>query len=239
MAAELGISFASVARIWRHWGIHPRRIETFRFATDPPLAPRIRDVVGLYLNPPDSAVVISVEETFQARAVGQARRLRRGVPEWRTRDHKRYGTGTLFAALQAATGKNKAAASHPRHKELLRFLRTVSAAHRGVELHVMVDNYGACKHPEVRRWLNQAENQQVTAHVTTTERSWLSIVEVLIGMVAHQAGRTGTFRSARELSGAISAFTQASMNHRQIFAWVKNAPEFPGEGQIAVRPLKD
>ena len=232
LAAELGISFASVARIWRHWGIHPRRIETFRFATDPPLAPKIRDVVGLYLNPPDSAVVISVEETFQTQAAGQARRPRRGVPEWRTRDHKRYGTGALFAALQAATGKKTSGARHPRHKELLRFLRTVAAAHRGVELHVMVDNYGATKHPEVRRWLARAENRQVTTHVTTAERSWLSIVEVFVGVVAHQAGRTGTLRSGKELSGAIGAFTQASKNHRQTFAWVKNAPEFFGKGGL-------
>jgi transposase len=223
LASELGISFASVARIWRQWGIEPRRIEAFRFPTEPPLAPEIRDVVGLYLNQPDNAFVISVEETFQAHA--RATTMRRGMAEWRTHDHKRYGTGTLFAALEVATEKGIVAAGHPRHKEFLRFVRNVAAAHRGVELHIVLDNYGATKHPEVRRWLAEAEDQQVTVHVMQPGRPWLTMAEIFFGMVNQQASRRGTFRSAKELTGAIGTFIETSSNRRQAFAWIKNAPQ--------------
>jgi transposase len=229
LAAELGISFASVARIWRQWGIEPRRIETFRFAIDPPLEPRFRDVVGMYLNAPDSAVVVSVEETFQAQALGQVTPVRRRVPEWRTRDHKRHAADALFAALEAAAEKMTADAAQPRHREFLRFLRKVTVLHRGVDLHVVLDNYGAHKHPEVRRWLAQPENQRVTVHVAPSGRSWLSMVEAFFGVVARQPARRGTVRSAKELAAAVGTFTATCANGGQAFAWIKNAPELPGK----------
>jgi hypothetical protein len=134
-------------------------------------------------------------------------------------------TGTLFAALEVATEKGTAAARHPRHKEFLRFVRNVAAAHRGVELHVVLDNYGATKHPEVRRWQAEAEDQQVTVHVMQTGRSWLTMAEIFFGMVNQQASRRGTFRSAKELTGAIGTFIETSSNRRQVFAWIKNAPQ--------------
>jgi transposase len=230
LAAELGISFASVARIWRHWGIEPRRIEAFRFATEPPLEPKIRDVVGLYLNPPDNAVVVTVEETFGAQALSRATQARRGVPEWRTRDHRRHAADALFAALEAAAEKITTDAAEPRHKEFLRFLAKVTVIHRGVDLHVALDNY-AHRHPEVRRWLAQPENQRVTVHVTPPARSWLSMLEIFFGIVARRPARHAAFRSAKELTAAVSAFVATCSNRHRIFVWIKNAPELPSKAR--------
>ena len=134
MAAELGISFATVARAWRKWGIQPHRLETFKFSTDPQLEAKIRDVVGLYLSPPDNAVVVSVDEKSQIQALDRTAPmlpLRPGLAERRTHDYKRNGTTTLFAALDVATGKISADACYARHRhqEFLRFLKKVAAAH--------------------------------------------------------------------------------------------------------------
>ena len=158
LAAELGISFASVARIWRKWKIQPHRTETFKFSTDPELEAKIRDVVGLYLAPPDGAVVVSVDEKSQVQALDRTAPmlpLRPGLAARRTHDYKRHGTTTLFAALEIATGKITADACYPRHRhqEFLRFLKKAAAAHPGTDLHVVLDNYATHKHPDVRKWL--------------------------------------------------------------------------------------
>ena len=174
LAAELGISFASVARIWRKWHLQPHRIETFKFSTDPELEAKIRDVVGLYLAPPDHAVVVCVDEKSQIQALDRTAPplpLKPGLAARRTHDYTRHGTTTLFAALETATGKITADACYPRHRhqEFLRFLKKVAAAHPGVDLHVVLDNYGTHKHPEIRRWLARPENQRITLHFTPTE----------------------------------------------------------------------
>jgi transposase len=231
LAAELGISFASVARIWRHWGIEPRRIESFRFATDPPLEPKIRDVVGMYLNPPGNAVVVSVEETFGVQALSRATQARRGVPEWRARDHRRHAADALFAALEAAAERITADAAQPRHKEFLRFLRQVTVIHRGVDLHVVLDSYSTPRHPEVRRWLAQPENQRVTVHLAPPGRSWLSMVEIFFGILARRPARHAAFRSAKEVTAVVSTFVATCNNRHRVFVWIKNAPELPGKAR--------
>src|SRR6516162_5394796 len=176
LAAELGISFASVARIWRKWRIQPHRIETFKFSTDPQLEPKIRDVVGLYLDPPQNAVVVSVDEKSQIQALDRTQAglpLRPGLAERRTHDYTRHGTTTLFAALEVATGKITADACYPRHRhqEFLAVLNKVAAAHPAVELHVVLDTYGTHKHPTVRAWLKGTP--RITLHFTPTGCSWL------------------------------------------------------------------
>jgi transposase len=181
LAAELGVSFATVARTWRKWGIQPHRIETFKFSTDPQLEAKIRDVTGLYLAPPDNAVVVSVDEKSQIQALDRTAPMlpvRPDQAERRTHDYKRNGTTTLFAALEIATGKITADACYPRHRhqEFLRFLKKVAATHPTVELHVILDNYGTHKHPEVRRWL--ADNPRITLHFTPTGCSWMNQVPV-------------------------------------------------------------
>ena len=183
LAAELGISFASVARIWRKWGLQPHRIETFRFSTDPRLEAKVRDVIGLYLAPPDNAVVVSVDEKSQIQALDRTAPmlpLRPGLAARRTHDYKRNGTTTLFAALETATGKITADACHPRHRhqEFLKFLQQVAAARPDVDLHVVLDNYGTHKHADVRRWLARPENQRITLHFTPTSCSWLNMAEI-------------------------------------------------------------
>ena len=230
LAAELGISFASVARIWRKWKIAPHRIETFKFSTDPELEAKVRDVIGLYLAPPDNAVVVSVDEKSQIQALDRTAPmlpLRPGLAARRTHDYKRHGTTTLFAALEVATGKITADACYPRHRhqEFLRFLKQVAAAHPGTGLHVVLDNYGTHKHPEVRRWLARPENQRIALHFTPTGCSWLNMVEIFFGIITRQAIRRGTFRSVKDLTTAIGAFIDAYNDRCQPFTWTKNADE--------------
>jgi transposase len=230
LAAELGISFASVARIWRKWKIQPHRIETFKFSTDPELEARIRDVVGLYLAPPDNAVVVSVDEKSQVQALDRTAPmlpLRPGLAARRTHDYKRHGTTTLFAALEVATGKITADACYPRHRhqEFLRFLKKAAAAHPGIQLHVVLDNYAAHKHAEVRRWLAKPANKRITLHFTPTGCSWLNMVEIFFSIITRQAIRRGTFRSVKELTAAIGAFIDAYNDRCQPFTWTKDADE--------------
>jgi transposase len=230
LAGELGISFASVARIWRKWKIAPHRIETFKFSTDPELEAKVRDVTGLYLAPPDNAVVVSVDEKSQIQALDRTAPmlpLRPGLAARRTHDYARHATTTLFAALEVATGKITADVCYPRHRhqEFLRFLKKVAAAHPGVELHVVLDNYGTHKHPGVRGWLAKPENQRITLHFTPTGCSWLNMVEIFFGIITRQAIRRGTFRSVKDLTAAIGVFIDAYNDRCQPFIWTKDADE--------------
>src|SRR5262245_9381068 len=156
LAAELGLSNVKVAKVWREWGLKPWRAERFKCAADPHLEARVRDVAGLYLNPPDKAVVLCVDEKPQAQALERAAPvlpLRPGTPEKRSHDYIRHGTTTLFAALEVATGKvTDACYPRHRHEEFLHFLQQVARAYPRRKLHIVVDNYGTHKHPDVRAW---------------------------------------------------------------------------------------
>jgi transposase len=157
LAAELGLSNVKVADVWREWGLQPWRTESFKFSTGPQLEAKARDVVGLYLNPPDKAIVLCVDEKPQAQALERAAPVlpaRPGVPEKRSHDYIRHGTTTLFAALEIATGK-VTDACYPRHRhgEFLKFLRQAAAACPRVPLHIVCDNYGTHTHADVRAWL--------------------------------------------------------------------------------------
>jgi len=153
--------------------------------------------------------------------------LRPGLPARQTCDCKRNGTTTLFAALEVATGKITAGACYPRHRhqEFLRFLKKVAAAHPGVQLHIVADNYATHKHPEVRKWLALPENQRITLHFTPTSCSWLNMVEIFFGIITRQAIRRGTFRSVKDLTAAIGAFIDAYNDRCTPFAWIKDADE--------------
>jgi transposase len=238
LGAELGISFASVARIWRRWGIQPHRLQAFKFSTDPQLEAKVRDVVGLYLDPPANAVVVSVDEKSQIQALDRTAPmlpLRPGLPARQTYDYKRNGTTTLFAALEVATGKITADACYPRHRhqEFLRFLKKVAAAHPGMDLHVVLDNYGTHKHPAVRVWLK--DNPRITLHFTPTGCSWLNMVEIFFGIITRQAIRRGTFASVKDLTTAIGSFIDAYNDRCQPFTWTKDADELLAK----IRPSKN
>lgn len=222
------VSFAEVARIWRGWGLQPHRIETFKFSTDPRLEAKIRDVVGLYLEPPANAVVVCLDEKSQIQALDRTAPLlpmRFGHAEARTHDYKRHGTTTLFAALEVATGRITADACYPRHRngEFLAFLKQVAKAHPRVQLHVVCDNYGTHSHPNVKAWL--AKNPRITMHFTPTGASWMNMVEIFFGIITRQAIRRGTFTSVLDLIGAIRTFIDAYNERCQPFVWTKTADQ--------------
>ncbi len=222
-----GISNVWVARIWRKWGLQPWRRETFKFSTDPQLEAKVRDVVGLYLNPPDKAVVLSIDEKSQIQALDRTAPilpLRPGLPEKATHDYVRHGTTTLFAALEVATGKvTDACFPRHRHEEFLRFLKHVAKAYPRVKLHLVVDNYATHKHPAVQAWL--AKNPRITMHFTPTSGSWLNMVEIFFGIITRQAIRRGTFTSVKDLIAAIETFIDAWNERCQPFTWTKTADE--------------
>jgi transposase len=223
LGAELGISFATVARIWRKWNLQPWRSETFKFSY-PELDAKIRDVVGLYLQPPEKAAVVCLDEKSQIQALDRTAPtlpIRLGVPECQTHDYIRHGTTTLFAALEVATGRvEQLCLPRHRHQEFLRFLKQVAKAHPRVKLHVVCDNYATHKHPVVA-WL--ARNPRITLHFTPTSGSWLNMVEIFFGIITRQAIRRGTFTSVPDLIEAITTFIDGWNERCQPFVWTKDA----------------
>ena len=227
LAEQLGISNVWVAEIWRRWGLQPWRRETFKFSTDPELETKIRDVVGLYLNPPENAVVLCIDEKSQIQALDRTAPilpLRPGLPEKATHDYRRNGTTTLFAALEVATGK-VTDACYPRHRsdEFLRFLKQVAKAYPRVPLHIVADNYAAHKHPKVTAWL--ARHPRITLHFTPTSGSWLNLVEIFFGIITRQAIRRGSFTSVRDLTDAIRRFIDSWNERCHPFTWTKTADQ--------------
>jgi transposase len=214
-----------VARIWRKWDLQPWRVQTFKFSTDPELDAKIRDVVGLYLHPPEKAVVLCVDEKSQVQALDRTAPIlpiMPGVPERQTHDYVRNGTTTLFAALDVATGRiEQTCLPRHRHQEFLRFLKQVAKAYPKVKLHLVLDNYATHKHPAVQAWL--ARNPRITLHFTPTSGSWLNMVEIFFGIITRQAIRRGTFGSVRELTQAITAFIDGWNERCQPFIWTKDA----------------
>jgi transposase len=226
--AGMPVSFAEVARIWRDWRLQPHRVETFKFSTDPQLEAKVRDVVGLYLNPPDKAVVVCVDEKSQIQALDRTAPLlpmRFDQAERRTHDYVRHGTTTLFAALEVATGRITADACYPRHRndEFLAFLKLVAKAHPRVPLHVVCDNYATHSHPKIKAWL--ARNPRITLHFTPTSASWMNMVEIFFGIITRQAIRRGTFANVPDLITAIRRFIDAYNDRCEPFKWTKTADQ--------------
>jgi transposase len=226
------ISNVWVARIWRKWGLQPWRRETFKFSTDPELEAKVRDVVGLYLNPPDKAVVLSIDEKSQIQAVDRTAPIlpmRPRLPQKATHDPLpddavRHGTTTLFAALEVATGKvTDACYPRHRHEEFLRFLKHIAKTYPRVKLHIVADNYATHTHPAVQAWL--ARNPRITMHFTPTSGSWLNMVEIFFGIITRQAIRRGPFTSVKDLIGAIETFIDGWNEHCEPFTWTKTADE--------------
>ncbi len=227
LAARLGIANSTVARAWRDYGVQPWRSETFKFSTDPELVAKVTDVVGLYLAPPENAVVLCVDEKSQIQALDRTAPvlpMQPGLAERRTHDYVRHGTTTLFAALEIATGKVTGhCLPRHRHQEFLRFLKQIARAYPDVELHLVLDNYAAHKRVEVRDWL--AANPRVHVHFTPTSGSWLNLVEVWFGIIERQAIHRGTFRSVPELNKAIRAFIDGWNDRAHPFVWTKTAEQ--------------
>jgi transposase len=231
LADHLGVDASTVLRTWRHHRVQPWRAETFTFSTDPDLVAKVTDVVGLYLHPPENAIVLSVDEKSQIQALNRTQKtlpMQPGLAERRTHDYVRHGTTTLFAALEIATGQVTGIGKpRHRHQEFLMFLRHVARAYPdrndGTELHLIMDNYAAHKHPKVKAWL--AANPRVRVHFTPTSGSWLNLVEVWFGIIDRQAIHRGTFPSVRELMIKIRAFISGWNDRCQPFTWTKTADQ--------------
>jgi len=224
---ELGVSHNTVARVWAEHDLKPWRTETFKFSTDPQLEAKVRDVVGLYLHPPERAIVVWVDEKRQIQALARTAPnlpLRPGSPERRTHDDVRHGTTTLFAALEVATGKvtDQCFPRH-RHAEFLAFLKLVAKAYPRRQLHVVLDNYGTHTHPKVKAWL--AKHPRVQLHFTPTSASWMNLVEVFFAIITRQAIRRGNFASVPDLIAAIGRFVNGWNQRCQPFVWVKDADD--------------
>ena len=228
MAKASGLSQSAVVRIWRAFGLQPHRAETFKLSTDPLFIEKVRDIVGLYLNPPDRALVLCVDEKSQIQALDRTQPIlpmMPGVPERRTHDYSRHGTTTLFAALNIATGK-VIGELHRRHRsqEFLQFLRTIEeTVPKKLEVHLVMDNYGTHKTPTVKRWL--ARNPRFHVHFTPTSASWLNQVERWFATLTERQIRRGTHRSTVELERAIREYLAANNAEPKPFVWTKTADQ--------------
>ncbi len=224
---RLGIEHSTVASIWKEYGVRPWRSETFKFSTDPELEAKVIDVVGLYLAPPENAVVLCVDEKSQIQALDRTQKtlpMQPGRAEQRTHDYVRHGTATLFAALEIATGKvTGLCKQRHRHQENLAFLKHVARAYPDVELHLVMDNYSTHKHATVKAWL--AANPRIHVHFTPTSGSWLNLVEVWFGIIERQAIRRGSFPSVRDLMTKIREFITGWNHRKHPFIWTKPADQ--------------
>ena len=227
LGKHLKVGDATVARAWREYGVAPWRAESFRFSTDPQLEAKVVDVVGLYLHPPENAVVLCVDEKSQIQALDRTAPIlpmQPGLAERRSHDYVRHGTSTLFAALEIATGQVTAACKpRHRHQEFLGFLRQVTRAYPAGQLHLVMDNYAAHKHPAVTAWLTA--NPRVVCHFTPTHASWMNLVEVWFSIIERQAIHRGSYASVSDLNRRIRAFIDGWNDRKHPFIWTKTADD--------------
>ena len=228
MAQATGLNQTAVSRIWRAFGLKPHREQTWKLSADPQFIEKVRDVVGLYMDPPEHALVLCVDEKSQIQALDRTAPclpMLPGTPARRTHDYVRHGTTSLFAALNAATGQVIGAHHHRhRHQEFLKFLKTIDAATpAGLDLHLICDNYATHKTPAVRNWL--IRHPRFHLHFTPTSSSWLNLVERWFAELTNRKLRRGAHRSVRELEADITAWTQAWNNNPRPFVWAKTADE--------------
>ncbi|HVL52796.1 MAG TPA: IS630 family transposase [Vitreimonas sp.] len=227
LAKRVGVSPSTVARVWQEGRLKPHRTETFKFSRDPQLVAKVTDVVGLYLAPPERAIVLSVDEKTQIQALDRTQpmlQLRPGQIERHTHDYKRNGTLSLFAALEVATGQ-VTGQTRERHTgdDFLAFLRLLARTYRTGEVHVILDNVSTHKTPDVQAWL--AKHQRFTFHFTPTSASWMNQIETWFSILTRQAIRRGSFESVRALTAAIERFTREWNAGATPFTWVKTADE--------------
>jgi transposase len=228
MAQASGLSDTTVLRIWRAFGLQPHRTEAFKLSNDPQLIEKVRDIVGLYLNPPERALVLCADEKSQIQALDRTQPvfpLRPGTPERRTHDYVRHGTTSLFAALDVATGK-VIGELHRRHRaqEFRQFLdRIDKEVPAELEVHLILDNYGTHKTPLIHRWL--LRHPRFHLHFTPTYSSWINQVERWFATLSEKQLRRGTHRSTRALEDAIRLYLALHNENPQPFVWVKSADE--------------
>jgi len=226
MAKSIGVSKSMVHRVWKTFGLQPHRQRSFKLSTDPFFVEKVRDIVGLYLNPPQNAMVLCVDEKSQCQALERTQPMLPmglGYVEGVTHDYVRHGTTTLFAALDIANGQvlTDCKPRH-RHQEFLDFLRTIEAnVPKKLDIHIVLDNYGSHKHPKVKAWL--AGKPRYHIHFTPTYSSWLNQVERWFGLITQRAIRRGSFSSVKELVQKIEEFVKHHNRTAKPFIWTATA----------------
>ncbi len=234
LARETGLSSATVHRIWRQHRLKPHRTRTFKYSRDPQLVAKVIDIVGLYLDPPQGALVLCVDEKTQVQALDRTQPilpLRPGLPEGRTHDDKRNGTTNLYAALAIASGQVVTTCQpRHRHQEFLAFLRRIVREFPHGELHLVLDNSSTHTTPEVERWLNR--HKRVHFHFTPTSASWMNLVESWFSILTRQHVRRGSYASVSELITAIERFVAGYNERAQPFIWTQT-PE-----QVLAKAIK-
>jgi transposase len=227
LAREVGVPRNTVHRIWQKYGLQPHRVQSFKFSTDPEFTTKLADIVGLYMDPPERAIVLCVDEKSQIQALNRTQPLlplRPGLPARRTHDYTRHGTTSLFAALEVASGQVHGRC-YPRHThvEFIDFLKSLAKRYRRRELHLICDNYGTHKHPEVTKWLKEHPNFHI--HFTPTSASWLNLVERWFGLITAQAIRRGSFDSLKRLEQAIVRYIEHWNENPRPFRWTRSAAD--------------
>lgn len=228
MAEVCGLSHMTVKRIWAAFGLEPQRIETFKLSTDPLFVDKVRDIVGLYMDPPERALVLSVDEKSQIQALDRSQPvlpMRPGQAERRSHDYRRYGTTTLFAALDTETGR-VIGECHRRHRsvEFRKFLDTIDdAVPAELDVHLIMDNYGTHKTVLIKRWL--AKRPRFHVHFTPTSASWINMVERFFAALTEKQIRRGVHRSTKKLEQAIRDFLKIHNESPKPFCWTKSADE--------------
>ncbi len=228
MAARQGVSHTTIGRIWRAFGLQPHRSESFQLSKDPLLIEKVRDIVGLYMSPPENALVLCVDEKSQIQALNRTQPvlpMRVGEVERRTSDYDRHGTTTLFAALDVATG-NVIGKCFQRHRttEFVKFLRQVEDnVPDDLDVHVVLDNYATHKAPAVKHWLNKRSRFHL--HFTPTHGSWLNQVERWFGLLTERQLRRGSHTSVSQLKAAIAEFIEVTNDNPKPFKWTATADE--------------
>ena len=228
MAKAQGVSHATVQRVWDAHGLHPHRATTFKLSTDPAFVDKLTDVVGLYMNPPERAVVLCVDEKSQIQALDRTQPglpMKKGRCGTFTHDYKRHGTTTLFAALNVATGHviHECMPRH-RHQEFLKFIKTVErSVDPDLEIHVILDNYATHKHEKIRNWL--ARNPRIHFHFVPTGASWANLVERLFGELDERQLKRLAVNSVSQLIHAIDTYLEHRNEDPTPFVWTKSAQE--------------
>ena len=228
MAKAQGVGKSTVQRIWDAHGLQPHRMETFKLSKDKRFVEKLTDVVGLYLNPPDKAVVLCVDEKSQVQALDRTQPglpMKKGRCGTMTHDYKRNGTTCLFAALNVLEGK-VIGSCYPRHRniEFLKFLRNIDRqVHKDLAIHIILDNYGTHNHPNVKAWLGKRPRFHL--HFTPTSSSWLNLVERFFGEITRKRIRRGVFRSVAELVAAIEEYIRSNNESPKPFVWRRKADE--------------
>jgi transposase len=228
LAQKFGVSHMTIARIWDSHGLRPHRVRKFKLSRDKQFVEKLTDVVGLYLNPPDKALVLCVDEKSQIQALDRTQPglpMKKGRCGTMTHDYVRHGTTTLFAALNTLDGTVIGSCfDRHRHEEFLQFLRQVDRrTPDGMDLHLIVDNYATHKHPKVTQWIKQ--HRRFHLHFTPTSSSWLNLVERWFGEITRKRIRRGAFKSLEELTEAIHDYIKINNQNPKPFVWTKRVEE--------------